>query len=165
MSLFKNIRIYSEVWATVQKHKFLQQMLSLLQQAMRWPVAGLLGCLAGCCLESPKVLPYRISPKPTRMLFFWEMFFYHEVDTHHFLNLWACGAWLGWLAAAWSHQKYSPTGLIEKCSIWLLNMFWINPVRNYFGRRQAAASQPAREQPSQPSQAPQDLLQQAHNLL
>ena len=49
-------------------------------------LVGLLGCLAGCCLESPKVLHHRIgskAPKFVKLL----IEFYHEVDNHNFMNL------------------------------------------------------------------------------
>ena len=87
ISLFKNIRFYNELWATFQKHKFLQWIMSLLQQwCGGWLgccLAGLLGCLAGCCLESPKVLPHRIGSETLKFIKLL-IRFDHEVDSHDF---------------------------------------------------------------------------------
>ena len=44
ITLFKNISVYNEFWATFQKHQFLQHIMSLLQQGL-WCLAGLAGLL------------------------------------------------------------------------------------------------------------------------
>ncbi len=106
-----------------------------------WRLAELAGLLSGWLVAAWRHLKYSPRRIEKCSLVNYKIHFVRESGFHHFLNSWACGAWLGWLGYHFLNlwacgdllgwlgcslagrlllgvtQSTPLTGLIEKCSL------------------------------------------------